>query len=103
MAAPSLTPVAAVMISKKRRALLDALRRAGATSAARAVPLARAGLEPSVLLEIQKLRGVVVDAGGERFYLDEAAEAQAAAGRKMVAAVLIAAIVVMLILSFARG
>lgn len=103
MAAPSLTPVAAVIISKKRRALLDALRRAGATSAAHAVPLAQAGIEPSMLLEIQTLRGVVVDAGGERFYLDEARAAQADAGRKAIAAVLIAAIVVVLIVSFAKG
>lgn len=103
MAAPTFTPVAAVMISKKRRALLDALRRAGATSAARAVPLAQAGIEPSMLLEIQKLRGVVVDAGGDRFYLDEAREAEAATGRRVIAVVLIAAIVVVLILSFAKG
>lgn len=97
MAAPSFTPIAAVVISKKRRALLDALRRAGATSAAGAVPLAQAGIEPSMLLEIQKLRGVVVAAGGGRFYLDEAREAEAAAGRKALAAALIVAIVVVLI------
>lgn len=103
MAAPSFTPIAAVVISRKRRALLDALRRAGATAPAGAVPLAQAGIEPSMLLEIQKLRGVVVDAGGGRFYLDEAREAEAATGRRILAAVLLAAIVVVLIVSFARG
>jgi hypothetical protein len=70
----SFAPVGAVVISKKRRQLINKFRETGTTSAATARTLADLDLPNNVIFEIQKLTGVIVPAGGDRFYLDEERE-----------------------------
>lgn len=95
------TPFAAI-ISKKRRRIINAFRNAGATSSEKARSLDDVGLSKSVLLEIQKLRGVLVEVASNRFYLDERRETEVARFRL----ILLSALVVLVILVtwyFSRG
>ena len=52
---------------------LDAFRRAGATAPERAQPLAALNVPADSTFDALVAAGVVRDAGGERFYLDEVA------------------------------
>jgi hypothetical protein len=72
---PSSSPgLAAIIVSKKRKKIIAAFRSAGATSAPTAKSLTELGLHQSLLLHIQRWRGIILPAGNERFYLDEQAE-----------------------------
>ncbi len=71
---PAILSFAPMIISGKRRHIIHAFREAGATSSENARSLEDVGLSKSVLLEVQKLRGILVKAGQNRFYLDEVRE-----------------------------
>lgn len=71
---PTLGSLAAVLVSKKRRHIIDSFSRARATSPASACSLSDLGLERGWLFEVQRLRGVLVAVDEERFYLDEVRE-----------------------------
>ena len=75
-------PIAAIAISKKRRHIIHAFRNAGATSLENARSLEEIGLPNSLLLEIQKLKGVIVEASPNQFYLDETQESKVARFRR---------------------
>lgn len=83
---PSFAPV---IISKKRRRIINAFREAGAVSSESAKPLEEIGLSKSVLLEIQKLRGVIVKVEQNRFYLDEMRGKKVEHFRRILAVVLV--------------
>ena len=83
-------PIAAVVISKKRRLIINAFQEAGATSPENAKLLEDIGLSRSVLLDVQKLRGILVEVAPNCFYLDEAREREAARFRRMLVVVLLA-------------
>lgn len=63
-------PIAAAAISRKRRRIIRAFLEAGATGPGTAKTLDEVKLSKSLLLHIQKLRGVVVELAGGRYYLD---------------------------------
>ena len=91
--------VAAGVVARKRRKIIRAFREHGATSPETARTLAEVGLSEGPLLHVMKLRHVIVDVGGDRFYLDNAREQAAARTRGVVVAVVafvIVAIVVVL-------
>ena len=68
--------VPAVIVSKKRRRIIRAFRKAKALSAESAMSLDEIGLSKNLILEIQKLGGVIVKVGQDRYYLDENREAE---------------------------
>jgi len=89
---PSLAPI---IISKKRRRIINAFRANGATSAESARSLGELGLSDSILLEIQKLRGILVEAEPNRFYLDELQERKAVRFRRiLVVALIVLAVII---------
>jgi len=88
--------IAAVIISKKRRLIISAFEDAGATSPESAKLLEDIGLSRSVLLDVQKLRGILVEVAPNCFYLDEVREREAARFRRMLVVVLLALIVIVI-------
>lgn len=83
---PSFAPV---IISKKRRRIIKAFRNAGATSSGNAKSIEEVGLPKSVVLEIQKLRGIIVSAGKNSFYLNEEREREVRRSRQILIAIFI--------------
>ena len=86
-------PFPAIIISKKRRRILNAFREAGVTSPENARAIEEVGLSKSILLEIQKLRGVLVEVDNNRYYLDEMREKQVMRFRRTLIVVLIVIVV----------
>ncbi|HEX9972969.1 MAG TPA: hypothetical protein VGD14_12940 [bacterium] len=89
-----MVPPFAAIISKKRRRIINAFRQIGATSSESARSLEDVGLSKSVLLEIQKLRGVLVEVAPNRFYLDEIREREVARFRRTLLAALVVFVIV---------
>ena len=87
-------PIAAVIISKKRRLIISAFQDAGATSPESAKLLEDIGLSRNVLLDVQKLRGILVEVAPNCFYLNEEREREAARFRRMLVVVLLALVAV---------
>lgn len=79
-----LGPIGPAIIAGKRRKLIATFRHHGATSAATARTLEELGLDRGMLLRIQEHRHVLQDAGGGRYYLDEAREAAVSRTRRLV-------------------
>jgi len=75
------TPIAAIIVSKKRRQIIDTFRKSGTISAERAKTLKELDLNNSVLLKIQKMRNVIVEVKPNHFYLDEVKEKEAVRSR----------------------
>jgi hypothetical protein len=94
-------PFPAILISKKRRQILNTFREAGATSPENAKTVEDIGLSKSILLEIQKLEGVLVEVEQNRFYLDKIREKQVIRFRRTLA-VGLTAIVVLIALYLSR-
>jgi hypothetical protein len=88
--------VPAAIIAKKRKAIIKAFREAGATHREAAKTLSEAGLPPSLLAEVMKLRRVLVEVDDGRFYLDTQREEETANTRSV--AVAVAAVVLIIIL-----
>lgn len=62
-----------LIIMNRQRDLVDRFRDAGATSAAAAKTLGEIGVEPSFMFSRMSMRGVFVQAGGDRWWYDAAA------------------------------
>jgi len=75
--------IASVIASRNRRKMIKAFRKAQATSVQSARSLSEIGLHESLVLQIQKSRGVIVEAEPGRYYLDEEREAGSARFRRM--------------------
>ncbi len=69
--------VAVAVAARKRRKILAAFRDAGALCAEDARTLEELGLKSSVILRRMVRTGVLVECGGGRYCLDEAAAARA--------------------------
>lgn len=82
-------PVTAVIISKKRRRIIRAFRKAKALSAESAMSLDEIGLSKNIILEIQKFGGVLVEVAQNRFYLDEKQEQEISRFRRILVLTLI--------------
>jgi hypothetical protein len=93
-------PIAAAVISKKRRQIIRAFRDAGATSPESSKTLEEAGLRAGMLVEIQKLRGVLVESSENRFFLDEERERQVTRFRRYLAASIAAVSVVLVLVAW---
>ena len=89
------TPFAAI-ISKKRRHIINAFRKAGATSAENAKPIKELGLSQSLLLHIQKLRGVLVEVPPNRYYLDEIRERKVERFRRIFLTVFVVIVIILI-------
>jgi hypothetical protein len=75
MAAAAAASAAAVATARARRRVIGALTDQSAFSAESAAPLPTlSGLQARMLRDLLR-RGIVVDAGGERYFVDEAANA----------------------------
>ncbi|HPR63352.1 MAG TPA: hypothetical protein PK014_03955 [Thermoanaerobaculia bacterium] len=70
----SFAPVAAAVISRKRKKMIKVFRSVGALSPESARTLAEIGVTKSPLFEMLRHRGVFVELQEGRFYLDEARE-----------------------------
>ena len=92
--------VAAAVAARRRRKILEAFREAGALSAEQAVSSRRLGLRASPIFRRLVRSGVLVDCGGERYWLDEQAEARARHMRVQRVALLVAVAVVVLVVAF---
>ena len=89
-------PIAAIIISRKRRLIISAFEDAEATSPESAKLLEDIGLPRSVLLDVQKLKGILVEVAPNCFYLDEKREREAALFRRMLVVVLLALVVIII-------
>jgi len=74
-------PIAAIIVSKKRRQIIDAFRKSGTISGEKAKTLKDLDLNNSLLLKIQKMQNVIVEAKPNHFYLDEVKEKEAVRSR----------------------
>jgi len=70
--------IGAVIASKQRRKIIRAFKKANAVSADSAKSLNDIGLAGSVMINIQKRRGVIVEAKPDIFYLNEKKEKEMA-------------------------
>ncbi len=86
------------IVAMKRRRIVRAFRNHGATSPETAMPLSEVGLSNKPLVRAMKRRRVIVDAGGDRFYLDNAREREVARTRRaFLVAVLVVVVVALLV------
>ena len=67
----STAPIAAVIIARKRREIIEAFRASSATSPERAKTLSELGLKESNVFRIQVWQKAIVQSGYNRYYLDE--------------------------------
>lgn len=91
---------AAAVIIMRRKRLIRRFREAGATAPERAIPFGEVGIRRSWIFDQMLSRGVFLEAGPDRYYVDErAAEAYLLAQRRwalMVVGVLLASLAVLL-------
>ncbi len=80
-------PTFAPIILKKRQRIIDLFRESGAISIESAKSIDEIGLSKNVLLEIQKLRGIIIKVDQNHFYLDETREKRVKQYRKIFAVV----------------
>ncbi len=95
--------VPAAVVARKRKAIIAAFREAGATHPDAARTLQDVGLPPTLLTEVLKLRHVLVEVDGGRFYLDAEREEETARTRGVFAAVLITALLAVLFVLWRTG
>lgn len=95
--------VPAAIIAKKRKAIIRAFREAGATHRDAAKTLSEVGLPPSLLAEVLKLRRVLVEVGGGRFYLDSQREEEVAHARLAAAGVIVVVLLIALFVLWRMG
>lgn len=95
--------VAAGLIARKRRKIIRAFREHGATSPETARSLAEVGLSEGLLLHVMKLRHLIVNVGGGRFYLDAARERAVERSRRVAIAVVTLVVVVVVIVLWRMG
>jgi len=68
------TSFGAVIASKQRRKIIKAFKKAGAVSVDSAKSLQDIGLANSVMINIQKRNGVIIETRPDTYYLNEARE-----------------------------
>ena len=85
----------AAIVAKKRRRVIRAFAQAGATSPETAKTLDELGVHSSLILQVQKMRGVIVPVDGDRYYLNEARELEVARKRRVIVLIVIAVILVL--------
>ncbi|MBU0518894.1 hypothetical protein KJ564_08170 [bacterium] len=95
--------ISAAIVAKQRREIIQAFRNAGATSAETAQTLETLGLHNSVILTVQKARGVLVEAGEGRFNLDEKRTAEVAAKRRKLVLSLLVVMIIAILYSWYSG
>ena len=89
--------VAAGVVARKRRKIIRAFKAHGATSPETARSLVEVGLSEGLLLHVMKLKHLIVDVGGDRFYLDTARERAVERTRRVVVAVVALVVVVVVV------
>ena len=95
--------VAAGIIARKRKRIIRAFREHGATSPETARSLVEVGLTEGLLVHVMKLRHVIVDVGGARFYLDTERERQVERTRRATVTVLVIAVIIVVIVLWRMG
>ncbi len=95
--------VAAGIIARKRKKIIQAFREHGATSPEKARTLADVGLSEGLLLHVMKLKHLIVNVGGDRFYLDTAREQTVDRTRRVVMAVIALVVVVIVVVLWRMG
>jgi hypothetical protein len=101
--ATSTGAVPAAIVAMKRKAIIRAFRDSGATRPDAARTLQEVGLPPSLLTKVLKLRHVLVEVADGRFYLDTRREEETARTRRIIAALLTLALVVVLVVLWRTG
>jgi hypothetical protein len=99
----STSAVPAAIVAKKRNAIIRAFRESGATHPDAARTLQEVGLPPTLLAEVLKLRHVLVEVDGSRFYLDTRREEEITRTRGVIIALLVLALVVVLFVLWRTG
>ena len=95
--------VTAGIVARKRRRIVRAFREHGATSPETAKSLADVGLSEGLLLHVMKLKHLIVNVGGDRFYLDTAREQAVERTRRVVVAVVALVGVVIVVVLWRMG
>ena len=95
--------VTAGIVARKRRKIVRAFREHGATSPETAKSLADVGLSEGLLLHVMKLKHLIVNVGGDRFYLDTAREQAVERARRVVVAVVALVVVVIVVVLWRMG
>ena len=95
--------VAAGIIARKRRKIVRAFKEHGATSPEKAKTLADVGLSEGLLLHVMKLKHLIVNVGGDRFYLDTVREQAVDRTRKVVIAVIAIVVVAIVVVLWRMG
>ena len=94
--------IMAAIIAKRRRRIIRAFAEAGATSPESARTPEELKLHGNLLLHVQKLRGVLVEVEGGRYYLDEAREREVVRlRRRLVLLLLLAAVIIYWLVTYA--
>lgn len=95
--------VTAGIVARKRRKIIRAFREHGATSPEAARGLVEVGLSEGLLLHVMKLKHLIVNIGGDRFYLDTAREQAVERTRRVVVAVVALVVVVIVVVLWRMG
>ena len=95
--------VTAGIVTRKRRKIVRAFREHGATSPETARSLVEVGLSEGLLLHVMKLKHLIVNVGGDRFYLDTAREQAVERTRRAVVAVVALVVVVIVVVLWRMG
>ena len=95
--------VTAGIVARKRRKMVRAFREHGATSPETAKSLTDIGLSEGLLPHVMKLKHLIVNAGGDRFYLDTAREQAVERTRRVVVAVVAVVVVVVVVVLWRMG
>lgn len=95
--------VAAGGVARKRKKIVRAFRENGATSPETARSLVEVGLSYSLLVHVMKLRHVIVNVGGDRFYLDTEREREVERARRVVALVSVLALAAIIVFLWRMG
>lgn len=94
---------AAGIITRKRKRIFRAFEEHGATSPETARSLVEVGLSDSLLVHVMNLRHVIVDVGGDRFYLDTQRAKALERTQRVVALVSIVVVAALLVLMWRMG
>jgi hypothetical protein len=95
--------VPASIAARERKAIIRAFREAGATHRDNAKTLREVGLPNSLLVEVMKLRHVLVEVEGKRFYLDVEREEAVSRTRGAIAAIMLLVALVVLFVVWRKG
>ena len=89
----SVGAVVAVIAAKKREEIFQRFRKHGAVSPSTGLPLEELGLGKNPMFRMQALKGAVVKAGDDRYYLDEETVARQQRFRRVLVGALLAILI----------